>query len=68
MIRLRVKEVAQEKGVSQGKLSRMANVDPKTIKNIYHDPLVDIRLSTLARIAQALGVPSCDLIEDIPDQ
>lgn len=62
MIRLRVKEVAQEKGISQGKLSRMADVDPKSVSLIFHNPNSDIRLSTLDRLAKALGVSPCELI------
>ncbi len=38
MIRLRVKEVAKEKGFSQGRLSRVANIDENTLKRIYRDP------------------------------
>jgi len=65
MIRLRVKEVAQEKGISQGKLQRRADMDIKTIRKIYRDPFVIINTDTLARLAKALGVSSRDLIEDV---
>lgn len=61
MIRLRVKEVAQAKGFTQAKLSRAADVDPKTISTIYHNPYTDIRLSTLDRLARALQVPIHEL-------
>lgn len=61
MIRLRVKEVAKEKGFSQGRLSRAADVDPKTISSIYRNPYTDIRLSTLDRLSKALGVPAHEL-------
>lgn len=67
MIRLRVKEVAQEKGISQGKLQRRADVDIKTIRKIYKEPTVIINTYTLARLAKALGVPSRDLIEDVDE-
>lgn len=61
MITLRVKEVAREKGMSQGQLSRMANVDPKAISRIFNNPHTDIRLSTLDRISKALDVPPQEL-------
>lgn len=61
MLRLLVKEIAQEKGISQGRLSRMANIDPKAISTIYHNPYVDIRLSTLDKLSRALKVPVQDL-------
>jgi DNA-binding Xre family transcriptional regulator len=67
MIRLRVKEVAQEKGFSQGRLSRVANIDENTLKRIYRDPYAIITTETLDKLAKALGVPSGALIEDVPD-
>jgi DNA-binding Xre family transcriptional regulator len=69
MIRLRVKEVAQEKGISQGKLQRRADMDIKTIRKIYKDPTTIITTETLSKLAKALGVPSSELIEDVePDE
>ncbi len=64
LIRLRIKEVAKEKGISMGKLSRTADVTYRTIKRIYSDPYYSITTTTLDRIAQALGVPSRDLLVD----
>jgi DNA-binding Xre family transcriptional regulator len=61
VITLRVKEVAQEKKMSQGQLSRAANIDPKSLRAIYKNPHADIRLSTLDRIAKALEVDPRDL-------
>ena len=68
MIRLRVKEVAQEKGFSQGRLSRVANIEENTLKRIYRDPYAIITTETLDKLAKALGVPSSTLIEDVPDE
>lgn len=68
MIRLRVKEVAQEKGFSQGRLSRMANIDENTLKRIYRDPYAIITTETLDKLAKALGVSSSALIEDVPGE
>jgi len=68
MIRLRVKEVAQEKGFSQGRLSRVANIDENTLKRIYRDPYAIITTETLDKLAKALGVPSSTLIEDVPEE
>lgn len=67
MIRLRVKEVAQEKGFSQGELSRLANIDENTLKRIYRYPTASVTTETINKLAKALGVPATDLIEDIPD-
>ena len=67
MIRLKVKEIAQSKGISMGKLGRMADVDVKTIRNIYHYPTRSITLAVLDRIAKALNVDASILIESVPD-
>lgn len=67
MIRLRVKEVAKEKDISMGKLSRTADVAYRTVKLIYTDPYRDVSLSTLVRLAKALDVSVADLMEELPD-
>jgi DNA-binding Xre family transcriptional regulator len=67
MVRLRVKEVAQEKGISQGKLSRSSDVDIKTLQKIYRYPTSIVTTETLDKLAKALGVSVRDLIEDVPD-
>ncbi len=67
MVRLKLKEVIQEKKVSQSKLSRMADVSLNTIQAIYHNPYHDVVLSTLDRIAKALRVNVHDLYEVVPD-
>ncbi len=67
MIRLRVKEIAQEKGISQGKLSRMSDVDENTIKRIYRNPIAIVSTETINKLAKALEVTTTELIEDIPD-
>ncbi len=67
MIRLRVKEVAEAKGVSRLRLSRIADINYKTIQGIWRDPYREISIKTLEKLAKALGVPSSELIEDVPD-
>ena len=57
MIRLRVKEVAAEKGISQGKLSRNADIDIKTIRKIYRDPTVIITTETLGKLRTRIRCP-----------
>ena len=67
MIRLRVKEVAQEKGFSLGKLSRASDVAYNTVKAIYRNPYKEVTTTTLNKLAAALGVSTSELIEDVPD-
>lgn len=67
MIRLRVKEVARQKGVSQGLLSRKSNIDVNTVRRILRDPDKIVTTETLNRLANALEVDACELIEYTPD-
>ena len=67
MIRQRIKEVAESKGINQGQLSRLSDVGYTTIRRIFDDPYYSINFSTLEKIARALGVPATELIEEVPD-
>lgn len=65
--RLRVKEVASEKGVSMTKLSQRSEVAYNTVRRIWRDPYTDVTLSTLQRLANVLEVGVNDLIETVAD-
>jgi DNA-binding Xre family transcriptional regulator len=67
MVHLRVKEIAKQRGISMGKLSRTADVSYKTVKRIYDDPHYSVTTNTLEKLARALGVPTATLLEDEPD-
>ena len=66
-VRLRVKEVAREKGFSMGKLQRSADVAYNTVKRMFKDPYYVTTTETLGKLARALGVPPGTLIEEVPD-
>ena len=66
-VRLRVKEVAEAKGVSMTRLHTRSEVAYNTIRRIFRDPYSEVTTTTLARLADALGVPTAELIEDVPD-
>ena len=68
MVRLRVREIAEQKNISMSKLSRTADVNYKTIQGIWRDPFQGINTKTLERIAKALGVSTSELIEDVPEE
>lgn len=68
MIYIRLKEIAQEKGFSQGRLSRASDVDDNTIKRIYRNPTANVNTDTLSKLAKALGVSVHELIMEIPDE
>ena len=66
-LRLRVKEVARQRGFSMGKLQRDADVAYNTVKRMYKNPFHVITTETLGKLAKALGVPPGELIEEVPD-
>jgi len=65
MVRLRVKEVATQKGMSMARLARRADIDYKTVQRIFRDPYREVSTTTLDKIAVALGVPITELIESV---
>ena len=67
-VRLRVKEVAREKGFSMGRLQRDANVAYNTVKRIFKDPYYITTTETLGKLARALGVPPGELIEEVLEE
>ena len=67
MVRLRVKELLQERNISMGKLSRLSDLSLSTINRVCNDPTYSPTLNTLERIAKALGVHIQDLFEETPD-
>ncbi len=50
------------------KLSRMADVNYNTIRGIWDNPNRDVAVTTLEKIAKALGVNVSDLYEIVPDE
>ena len=67
MIRLRIKEIAEEKDYNMSSLSRKSDVSFKTVKRLWKDPYQTANTDTLEKLAKALGVSVRDLIEDVPD-
>ena len=65
MLRLRVKEIAPQQGISQVKLARMADLDIKTLARIYKNPYAEVSSVTLQKLARALSVPVVDLLEEV---
>lgn len=66
MIRLKVREVAKAKGMSQSKLGRIADVDVKTMRRIFREPTAPVTTTILDRIAVALQVDASLLLESEP--
>jgi putative transcriptional regulator len=67
LARLKVREVAEAQGLDMAKLSRRADVAYRTIVRLWHNPEHDASMSTLEKIAKALGVRVVDLIVEEED-
>ena len=67
MIRLKIQEVAQQKGFSMSRLSRESNMAYKTIQTIWRDPYHEVTTTTLNKLARTLGVDPSELIEYTPE-
>lgn len=67
MIRLKVREIAQEQGYNISTLSRRADVGVSTVRRLWHDPYRHVDFGVLERIARALGVSATTLLEDVED-
>ncbi len=65
MYRLKVREVAESKGFNISTLSRASNVPFSTVRRVWKDPYREIKLTTLAKLAETLGVATSELIEDV---
>ena len=68
VIRLKIREIAEYKKINMSKLSRMADVNYNTIRGIWDNPNRDVAVTTLEKIAKALGVNVSDLYEIVPDE
>lgn len=62
IFKLRIEEVATNKRMSMTRLSRLADVNYKTVQSVYNDPYRDVAYSTLWKMARALGVSIDDLV------
>jgi DNA-binding Xre family transcriptional regulator len=67
MIRLKIKEVAKVRGLSQRQLSLQSGVDINTVRKIYRYPNSIVTTETLDKIAKTLNIDASALIESVPD-
>src|SRR5258708_16722489 len=67
VIRLRIREVAEQKGVTRTQLSRRAEVNYATVQAVWNDPYHDLSIKLLEKISVALSCNIADLYETLPD-
>jgi transcriptional regulator with XRE-family HTH domain len=68
MIRLKLREVLDQKGMSQMKLSRVSEVSLTTIQRMCNNPHYNPSIDVMDRLARALNVSVYDLYEQVPDK
>lgn len=62
VVRLRVKELAQQQGLSEYELAARSGLDVRVIRRmINNEGVPQMKISQLARIGEALGVPTGSL-------
>lgn len=66
-VRLKIKEVAAMKRMSQYRLAKKSGVDPNRLREYYQNPFTNITTETLGKLAQALDVDVTELIEGVQD-
>jgi DNA-binding Xre family transcriptional regulator len=69
MRRLKVKELAEQRGITQSKLMRMADLNMKTVQGLYREPYrINVAFLTLEKVAKALDVSIDELFEEVEDE
>lgn len=69
-IRLRIKEIAEAKGMKQYQLAEKSGVTPQLLNRYWNNNIQRVDLEELNKIARALGVAPGELItggNDTPD-
>lgn len=62
MVRLIIKELAEQKNISQSRLQREAGVTMNQLRRYWNNKSESVVLDALTRIAKVLGVEPGDLI------
>jgi len=68
MIRLKVKELAAARGLSQRQLSLRSGIDINNMRRILNNPYAIVNTETLDKLAKVLGVDASELIESVADE
>lgn len=61
-IKIRLREILEEKGISQRQLSLLMNIRPATINHLCSDNVDRVYIRTLEQICEALNIDISELI------
>jgi DNA-binding Xre family transcriptional regulator len=67
-VQLRVREIAEVRNLSRASLMRSSGLSDWTMRQVWKKPGYNIGLQTLAKIAWALDVSICELIEESQEE
>jgi transcriptional regulator with XRE-family HTH domain len=67
MIYCRIREVAEQQGLTITQLAKRAGVSASTVRNLWHNPHHNFKISILDKLVGALQVPIRELISSVPD-
>jgi transcriptional regulator with XRE-family HTH domain len=67
MLRLRVKEIAESKGLNRNQLQLRSGVTLPLLTRYWNNNTESVTLEALNKIARALGVKATDLLEDVEE-
>jgi len=66
-LRLKIRELAEARGLDRAKLARRADVTYQTVHNVWNNPFADVSIATLEKLAQALNCDVSELYERVDD-
>ena len=61
MIKNRLKELREERGISQEKLSEMSGISRTTLSKIENDEEANVNTRTIAKLADVFGVEPSEI-------
>lgn len=67
-LRLHIREIAEKRSLTRTRLSRLADVNFRTLEALWDNKAKEIQLITMIKIAKVLKVPITDLYTVIDDE
>ncbi|MBJ6362777.1 helix-turn-helix domain-containing protein [Paenibacillus sp. GCM10012307] len=67
-IKIRLREILEERNMSQRKLARQMNLRPSTINHLCSDSVDRVYIRTLEQICEALNITVDQLIVSVEDE